>query len=252
MKKKWIWIAIVVVLIAIIAIPIIINESYKTGQVYVTVWNGSDMLSYYGSVLGAVGTIVLGLVAYWQNINLHKSQKRLENKKLTIETFALFDFSNFNITFYNSKNTDEKKEMKCFESGFNGNVGFWTYKSMENMDELRIKCNIKNIGLYPAVNLYVGDKSGAKIEDANVMSSASEDEANDKKYIINGDIGTLILIVDINELNENKHLDYYLIFTNPFGYKYSQKITVLSRYADHGLIEINAQGTLNNIEIMDE
>ena len=246
MRKKWICIAIIVVLIAIIAIPIIINESYKTGRGYVTVWNGSAMLSYYGSVLGAVGTIVLGLVAYWQNINLHKSQKRLEDKKLTIETFALFDFSNFNITFYNSKNTDEEKEMKCFESGFNGNVGFWKYKPMENMDQLHIKCNIKNIGLYPAVDIYVGDKIGTKIEDTNVLSSASDDEANDKKYIINGDTGTMHLTVDINELNKNKHLDYYLMFTNPFGYKYRQKITVLSRYPDHGLIEINAQGSLNN------
>lgn len=252
MKKKWIWIAIVIVLIAIIAVPIIINESYKTGQGYVTVWNGSDMLSYYGAVLGAVGTIVLGLVAYRQNINLHRSQTRLEDKKMAIETFALFDFSNFEIEFSNSAKPSEKRVVAPFDSGFNGNVGFWRYKSMENMDQLHIKCNIKNIGLYPAVDIYIGDKNKTKDKDANILHSASDDKANDKKYIINGDVGTMHLNVDINELNKNKKLDYYLMFKNPFGYKYRQKIAVLSRYVDHGLIEINAQGSLDNFEEIDK
>lgn len=245
MKKKWICVATIVVFVAIIAIPIIINESYKAGQGYLTVWEGKDVLSYYGSVLGAVGTIALGLVAYLQNIRLHKSQKRLEDKRMAIETFALFDFSNYTIDFYNSEDPYKNRQVECLDSGFNGNVAFWKYKSFENMDTLRIKCNIKNIGLYPAVDIYIGNENGTRMENTNVLSSATDDEANDKKYIINGDTGTLILSVDINELNKNKHLDYFLIFTNPFGYKYSQKIVVLCRYPDHGLIEVNAQGSLS-------
>lgn len=244
LKKKWLWIGAVIIII-LVAIPFIINESYKAEHGYITVWNGSDLLSFYGSVLGAAGTIVLGFVAYLQNIKLHKSQKEQENKKISIETFALFDFSNFTIEFYNRADSYKKKEVKCFDSGFNGNVAFWKYHSLENMDMIHMQCNIKNIGLYPAVDIYIGDENGKKIDDSNVLSSPSLDDANDKKYIVNGNVGTLIINVDINKLNSNKHLEYYLIFKNPFGCKYSQKVLVYSRYPDHSLIEINAQGNLN-------
>lgn len=42
----------------IVGIPILINESYKNGQGYITMWNAADVLSYYGNILGSAATIM--------------------------------------------------------------------------------------------------------------------------------------------------------------------------------------------------
>ena len=42
----------------IIGIPLVINELYKKNSGYITVWSGEDVLSYYGSIIGALITCV--------------------------------------------------------------------------------------------------------------------------------------------------------------------------------------------------
>ena len=51
----------------ILIIPIIINELYKKNEGYITIWGAADVLSFYGSFLSFAGTVILGLVAVWQN-----------------------------------------------------------------------------------------------------------------------------------------------------------------------------------------
>lgn len=57
--------------IGIALFPIIINEAYKLNSGYATLWDAADALAYYGSMLGAVGTIILGIVSWEQNRKLH-------------------------------------------------------------------------------------------------------------------------------------------------------------------------------------
>lgn len=54
-KKFWKHLGFAVLLI--VAIPIAINECYKPNKGYITVWGGAEVLSYYGTILGAVATI---------------------------------------------------------------------------------------------------------------------------------------------------------------------------------------------------
>lgn len=60
MKKYWtknkVLFIVIVALIAAI-IPFIINWAYKTGG-YVTVWDGSDLLAFYGNILTAAAAIL--------------------------------------------------------------------------------------------------------------------------------------------------------------------------------------------------
>lgn len=65
-KKWWIW----TISICVAAFPIIINEAYKLNSGYCTLWNAADALSYYGSFLGAAGTMILGAIAWQQNKRL--------------------------------------------------------------------------------------------------------------------------------------------------------------------------------------
>lgn len=56
---------IFVAVFLIFGVPIIINECYKSNSGYATVWGGSDVLGYYGTILGsiiAVTTLVVTIV----------------------------------------------------------------------------------------------------------------------------------------------------------------------------------------------
>lgn len=62
-------------IIAIICVPFFINELYKVGEGYLTVWSGNDVLAYAGTIISAIGTIVLGIIAWKQNARLLKLEE---------------------------------------------------------------------------------------------------------------------------------------------------------------------------------
>ena len=62
--------------IAVVVIPILINEAYKCNNGYGTVWGGSDVLSYYGTMISAIGTVFLGYIAWKQNERLLSLEER--------------------------------------------------------------------------------------------------------------------------------------------------------------------------------
>jgi hypothetical protein len=96
-KRWWIWI----ISITVVVFPFIINEAYKLNSGYGTLWNAADALSYFGSFLGAAGTIILGIVAWQQN-------KRL----LRIEENS-FIASNACIGFVNQVTINDIKQKAC-------------------------------------------------------------------------------------------------------------------------------------------
>ncbi len=82
MKIK-IWGIVFICIFAIsvcIAIPFLINASYIKNEGFITVWNGADLLAFYGAVLGAIGTISLGALSLWQNHQLSKINEKAQGK----------------------------------------------------------------------------------------------------------------------------------------------------------------------------
>lgn len=63
MKKIWKWLLLVLgAAVILVGVPVLINECYKVGDGYMTIWNAQDVLSYYGTVVGAgiaVATIAI-------------------------------------------------------------------------------------------------------------------------------------------------------------------------------------------------
>lgn len=57
-KGMKIIIAVITVIILIVGVPVIINECYKADNGYITVWDGSDVLGDYGSILGTIIAMV--------------------------------------------------------------------------------------------------------------------------------------------------------------------------------------------------
>ena len=65
---KYIMILVTIFLLAGI-IPVIINESYKMNDGYITIWGATDFLQFYGSFLTFIGTITLGALAMFKDKN---------------------------------------------------------------------------------------------------------------------------------------------------------------------------------------
>lgn len=96
MKKKYIIILIIVTLILSILVPIIINECYKPNTGYMTLWGANDVLSYFGNIIGAFGTVFIGVIALAQSAQANKISIRLlqlEEKKNTPFLFIDIDKS---------------------------------------------------------------------------------------------------------------------------------------------------------------
>lgn len=57
MKKtriKWITLGSIAIIILVVGVPIAINECYKANSGYITIWSAADVLSYYGTIMGAL------------------------------------------------------------------------------------------------------------------------------------------------------------------------------------------------------
>lgn len=55
MKKIWKWLLLGLgATVILVGVPVLVNECYKVGDGYMTIWNAQDVLSYYGTVVGAV------------------------------------------------------------------------------------------------------------------------------------------------------------------------------------------------------
>ncbi len=85
MKRKILFTSSIFIIIYIIVflIPIVINELFKTGKGYVVVWDGADVLAFYGAILSFFGASALSVIALYQNKKFKsendKAQTRLES-----------------------------------------------------------------------------------------------------------------------------------------------------------------------------
>lgn len=95
MKTKNILVRLLIVLLSIfliVGVPFIINECYKSNCGYITVWNGADMLGYYGTILGAVIavlTLVLTIVFTKKQIQRESYLKDEKEKLSKLESIFL-------------------------------------------------------------------------------------------------------------------------------------------------------------------
>lgn len=72
MKKRCpVWVIIILIgLLVLFGVPILINELYKTGKGYLTMWEAKDMLSYYGMIIAAgIGAAGVYFTVYISNKN---------------------------------------------------------------------------------------------------------------------------------------------------------------------------------------
>ena len=72
LKKHWlaVLIGVIIVLLAVVGVPLLINWAYSIPapcDFLAMDWDAKDALSYYGSALGFIGTVIFSGLALWQN-----------------------------------------------------------------------------------------------------------------------------------------------------------------------------------------
>lgn len=84
-KRRYIIIIVICTVIIAVLGALLINYLYSmghNGKGFHTEWQASDMLMFFATVLEALGTISLGAISIWQNVQLQKAneqaQKRIE------------------------------------------------------------------------------------------------------------------------------------------------------------------------------
>ena len=96
-KKVW-WVILWTVLAAVFIIggPFAINETYKVGNEYVTMWGAAYVLGYYGAILGTVATIIALAFTIWFTRKQIQRDSYLKNET---EKWRLIDSTIGNILF---------------------------------------------------------------------------------------------------------------------------------------------------------
>lgn len=77
--------AVILALLAVIGDSIIINECCKGGSGYITIWNATDILSYYGTVLGVLVAATTMAVTIFFNRKQLQRERFLQLKGQTFE-----------------------------------------------------------------------------------------------------------------------------------------------------------------------
>ena len=215
--------ALLVALLFIIGIPLIINWLYMQNKGFQTVWNGEDVLAFYGAILGAGGTIVLGVVAWKQNDRL----LRLEETKYTLEVQPLVILADWSVkAFYDFFQSDERGET------------IWVSSSNEAKSDNGVESQVINLQLVNSTNSFM------TVEFLQVKNCISGLPLNWQKTYINktnhklrlkaGEEGSLALFLPLQEFEDaisNGALRFSLILENRFGVKYIEEFDADIRIA---------------------
>lgn len=200
---KWIFIALGL-LVVIVGVPIGINECYKANTGYMTVWDGADVLSYYGAIIASAGAAIgvyLSIKAANKNYQDDVRARTLPfiavtpfERKATVNTMALlnekiekkgkpehtsdtsavrYEEYKLNRIFFvitshgiEATNKLEKKQQKILDQV--GNI--WVTASnggemLQRIDYYSLPLEIENVGNGTAVNFRVGFNGASRESD---------------------------------------------------------------------------------------
>lgn len=230
-------IASIIVILILLFIPIIINESYKIGRGYVTMWGAADVLSFYGSFLSFLGTVILGIVAFWQNHKAHKLNEdfqklqqeqneknyRLNEQLQKLQQAQFVSMVSINKVIIEKINHSKRGYDNTLMSPINTiDLTQDAYKSSENY---YIDAGIKNDSEYPIVQMQV--HPGLR-NNGNMQLFGIKNLTDQAIYIPSREIAYFRYIVPCKLFEHQK--DYKLTlsidFINIFDYRTSANLYI--------------------------
>lgn len=207
-KKWWAWLLGILLLIILIAVPFIINWSYMKGLTLKepnTMFEASDLLSFYGALLTLIGTVILSLVTIIQNNRANKMSTILMEEQKQMQLPFLWAKDN-ECYFECTPNTDfsmepDKETDVCFAMQLGhsrkkqfGYIGF-TLKNVSDFSVNGIKplwCSVQKLGSKLPEKLYPMFERTLVLEKQETKS-------------------VLIKLIDDNMKLQNQHVNYMQI-----------------------------------------
>lgn len=237
-----------------ILIPIIISRLFEVSESHVlvrTLFDQDEILSYYGSYLSFIGTVLLGAIAIWQNDKFKKESDRkdefymfIENEKLRLQYMPSFIAQSTNVDEWkNSIITGEQKiyimkQNLTFAFIFNNNQ--WLPSNLEiAVPEGRISevVKITNIGNNAAhqVKVYI-DKNGTRV----MADKAFSIKVDDSVFLFLDD-GDLVKQDDNYKLIFRYFDSFQNIYEQSFDITYKEKYLELSSHGTVSLVMHSSQ-----------
>lgn len=244
MKKVLDWLLMnklktAVIIFLIFVIPLFVANILflipASNEFFVAKWGAGDFISYFGSFLSFIGTLLLGALALYQNDKLSKINSDLmqnQYKPIITVTHIVDESKEKDRTFYRSVERNQEKVL--INNGWSQQPTYSPYA----------KLGFRNIGLGPAINVRIywyeltrveGLSSLEKIRETNIENFYDKVEYSNFTYV---------------DLEKNK-CEPWLIFTE-FDLGVSEetnKINLLFSFENdvipfHSIIEINYENLM--------
>lgn len=209
----------------VIVIPLVINGLYQLKGPIVTEWDCSDALLFYGAVLGATGTIILGIVSVYQNKKTHELNERVEASNR-----ALQKLNEANFVSLVSLDNCEINERSSGQSNYrNGKYEIKETIDLTNKELMssqwyscfHIDCQIKNTSDYPIVQIdYQTDIISWLHGLCNINRQPIYIESHNSAWI------RFIVPKTVFEENNSYSFTMQIFFTNVFDYPCKARISI--------------------------
>ncbi len=223
-KGKYIFLSILGIILIIgatVGVVFLINESYKSNSGYVTMWNASDILSFYGSFLSFIATLILGLIAVYQNKKLHDMNNQLE-KLEEIQYISMVTIKKI----YCCSRSYEDQKFTNFDINMDNLEIIDLSSDDKSIDAYIIDVEILNESQYPIVEIEIhpGERGSAA-----GLFYRMKPYINQSIYIGKEDKVYLRFIIPKSEyfkISETKDMQLSLDFINIFNYRTSTSLFI--------------------------
>ncbi|RAI84425.1 hypothetical protein DET54_1253 [Paenibacillus pabuli] len=223
-SKKYTWIFIIIAsILFIISIPFIINEAYKVNTGYKTMWDASDVLAFYGSFLGFVGTSFLGYLALRQNIKANQINDRLsqlekERFKLELQPFVVV--TNWKIKLKRINEIIQNPKELFIEIG-----------TIEDKEKICccLSLNFTNTSNSFSIINYIGAEVYKQNDYIEKWSNSTSNQPNSKLYLAGGETGEILFYCSREKMRtfQAKRISLELLLENRFSEKYIENFDVI-------------------------
>lgn len=225
-KKWWVYLLIIFVLGVLISIPFYINYVYleKANDNNIT-FTASDILSFYGSLLSFLGTVVLGVVALIQNEKIREfsiktfemEHRYMKRPSLILDQVELEVDNCYAVTYENYKSLRFQVENSVWK------IELTTHNDSDPDAELYFILTLRNIGDGPAQTInveWVDDLSVGNHE----MASAFVEVGNvcSFRFKVPLFVGNIV-----GQLEDDYRI--WITYENIYGFKNLQIIDIVAK-----------------------
>lgn len=225
-KKWWVYLLAVIILAMLILVPFFINytclEKIDSEDVAFT---ASDILSFYGSLLSFLGTVVLGIVALVQNekirefsVKTFEMEHRYDKRPLLILDHVALEVDNSYVATHESY-----KNVKFQNQNSMWKVELTTHNYSDPDAELYFVLTLRNIGEGVAQNIKAQWLDDLRVENDEIVSTAVEI----------GDICSFRFQIPIfvgNTIGQvEDQYNIWITYENMYGFKKLQMIEIVAK-----------------------